>query len=329
MPSELKAVYLIVGADRPKVARALARLRARFPEGAVERLSARDASGADAVAACNALGLFGGGSRLVVVEDVERWKAADVRALADYLATPSPDTVVALTGEAKADGPLAKAVRKSGEVLAYDVPRKALARWVGEQFERLGARADAAACRALVELVGDDLVALGGEAEKLATWAAGDPIAAEDVQALVATQAEDPFALTEAWGRRDVAAALTACEAALERSGRPRRDEVHRLAGALARHVARVAACQRLAADGVTAREAAGRLRLRPYAAVKAFEHAARYSEEELADAVVRLAALDHGLKGGSRLREELQLARTLVEVTAEQTAAAAPTTSG
>ena len=80
--TELKPAYLIVGGDRPKISRALHRLRARVGEEAVEHLSAREASGADAVAACNALGLFGGSSRLVLGDDGERWEAPDAKAVA-------------------------------------------------------------------------------------------------------------------------------------------------------------------------------------------------------------------------------------------------------
>ena len=75
MSSEpLLPVYLLTGSDRPKHLRALRRLRSRFDPEAVEQLAAESASGADAVAACNALGLFGGagGGRLVVVHGVER-----------------------------------------------------------------------------------------------------------------------------------------------------------------------------------------------------------------------------------------------------------------
>ena len=326
MPADLAPVYLIVGGDRPKVGRALARLRARFPDGAVDRLSARETTGAAAAGACNALGLFAGGGRLVVVDDVERWKAADVEAVAVYLADPAPDAVLALTGGAKADSALARLVRKHGEVLAYDVPKRALPRWVGEQFERLGAHADQAACRTLVELVGDDLDELAVEAEKLATWAAGEQIGAAVVQELVAGRAETAiFALTDAWGRRDVGAVLRACEEIIERSHRPRRDDVHRVAGQFGNHVARVRTCQRLAAQGVTPREAAGKLKQHPFAVEKAFQHAARFSEEELRDAAVRLAELDFALKGGSRSPAELELERALLDVTAERPAAQRP----
>jgi DNA polymerase III subunit delta len=322
---ELDPVYLIVGGDRPKVARALARLRGRFPESGVDRLSARDASGADAVAACNALGLFGGGARLVVVEEVERWKAADVEAVGAYLGDPAPDAVLALIGGAKPDSPIGRLVRKHGQVLAYEVAKRAVPRWVGEQFERLGARADQAACRMLVELVGDDLDELGAEVQKLVTWAGGEEVDAAAVQKLIPRSAETSvFVLTDAWGRRDVAAALGACEEILERSHRPRRDELPRIAALLGSHVARVRVCQALSAQGVTPREAAGRLKQHPFAIEKAFGHAARFSEEELRQAVVRLAELDFALKGGSRVPGDLELERALVDVTVEATAAKA-----
>src|SRR5204863_8638354 len=123
--TELKPVYLIVGADRPKIQRALRRLRDRIGEDATELRSAFDASGDDAAAACNALGLFGEGGRLVFVTDIDRWKAADVKAIGSYLSSPAPATVLALAGEeSKKDSALAKACAKVGGVLVYDVAQR-------------------------------------------------------------------------------------------------------------------------------------------------------------------------------------------------------------
>jgi DNA polymerase-3 subunit delta len=318
VPSELKPAYLLGGSDRPKIARALRRLRARIGEDSVEQLSARDSSGADAVACCNALGLFAGGGRLVIVDEVERWKARDVESVSAYLMSPSPETVLALVaGEVKKDSALAKAVAKTGELLVYDVPRKRLPEWVAEQFARLGADADRDACRVLVELVGENLDELALEIDKLATWAAGEPIGVDAVERLSAGRAETSiFALTDAWGRRDVAAVLSAAESRLERSDRPRSGELPRLVGLLVNHIGRVRACRALAEEGVTPREAAARLKLHPFAAEKAFTQARSYTAEELAGAVVRLAELDHALKGGSRLAPDLELELALVEVT-------------
>jgi DNA polymerase-3 subunit delta len=72
----------------------------------------------------------------------------------------------------------------------------------------------------------------------------------------------------------------------------------------------------RLADEGVRSSEVASRLKIHPFVAEKGAKQAGNFSPEELAQAMVRLAELDAGAKGGSRLPPELQLERTLVEVT-------------
>jgi DNA polymerase-3 subunit delta len=315
---DLKPVYLLTGTDRPKIAVALQRLRARIGEDATEQLHAADASAEDAVAACNALGLFGGESRLVVVDGVESWKAADVKELESYLAAPAPTTVLALVGDGiKKDSALAKAVAKVGQLLAYDVTKKQLPEWVGEQFARLGASADRDACRALVEAVGEDVGDLASEIQKLATWANGESITRATVEELAVGGAETPiFAVTDAWGRRDVAATLRATESLLDRSHRPRSGELIRIVASMVGHVGRVRKVSRLADEGVRPSEMASRLKIHPFVAEKSAKQAANFSQDELAQATVRLAELDAGAKGGSRLPPDLQLERTLVEIT-------------
>jgi DNA polymerase III subunit delta len=313
---ELKPAYLLTGSDRPKIDRAVHRLRDRFGDDSFERLSAEDASGEDAVGACNAMGLFATGGRLVLVDGVERWKAPDAKAVGDYLASPAPGTVLALVGsELRKDSPLAKACAKAGQVLVYEVSKRALPKWVSDQFARHGVRVTSEACRALIELVGDNPRELAGEIDKLALWAGSDEVGEDEVERLVAARADvPPFVLTDAWGRRDVAGVLSACESILERSTRS--GEIPMLVGRLVAHVRRVQACQRLDAGGVRAREAAAELKMHPFAAEKAFGQARNFSVEELREAIVRLSDLDFAIKGGSRLPADLELQRTLVAIT-------------
>src|SRR5207248_6052289 len=132
---------------------------------------------------CNSPGLFGTGRRLVVVSDVERWKAADVKTISAYVAAPAPDTVLALVAEAvKKDSALAKACAKAGEVLVYDVVKRRLPEWVGRQFAGRGVSVDAEAARLLVELVGEDPEELASEIDKIATWAGDDPVGTREVE---------------------------------------------------------------------------------------------------------------------------------------------------
>jgi DNA polymerase-3 subunit delta len=322
--TDLKPVYLITGGDRPKIQRALRRLRSRIGEDGVELLSANDIGGDDAVAACNSMGLLGGGRRLVIVEEVDRWKAPDVKVIAAYLASPAPDTVLALVaGELKKDSALGKACAKSGVVLVYDVAKRRLPDWVKQQFADRSVDVDAEAARLLVEIVGEDPEELATEVDKIATWAAGEPVGVREIEQLAAGCAEIPgYNLTDAWGRRDLPAALAACQTLLERSGDPVSRTVPQLIGLLVGHVKRVRDCQLLAEEGLSAREAASRLKRHPFYVEKLYAQSRNYGTDELRGAVVRLASLDHAVKGGSRLAVDLELERALIDITRPREAA-------
>lgn len=324
-----KPVYLLTGSDRPKIHLALERLRGHFAPEAVETVSSVDTSGGAAVALCNAGSLFGD-ARLVVVEQVDGvrggaenrlrggWKAADVEAVVAYLASPAPDTVLALVGEdVKKTTALAKACAKAGRVLEFSVAKKELQGWVAARFADRGVRAEPDACAALLQLVGDDVDALASEVDKLATWAAGEPIGEREVTALAAPMADLPvYELTDAWAAREPARALEVTERLFEQESKQRRETAARLAGALGGHLARLRAIKRLAAAGKGPKEAAATLKLHPFYASKVFAQAEGFSNEELEDAVVRLAELDGALKGQSRLTPDLEVQRTLVALT-------------
>jgi DNA polymerase-3 subunit delta len=326
MADELKPAYLLAGSDRPKIDRALGRLRRRFEPDAVDLLSASETSADDAIASCNALGLFAGGGRLIVVAGVEAWKADDAKAVAAYLKAPTPaTTLVLVAGELKKEAPIARVVGVAGEVLLWDVPKRGVQRWVADQFQVHGVKLDADAGRVLVELVGEDPYDLAAEIDKLATWAGDERVSADDVERLVAPRGESTsFALTDAWGARDVAGVLRASESLLERTGDPPSRTIPKMLAVLGSHVSRIQQCQALEASGVSARDAATRLRRNPYYVGKLYAQARNFSPEELEDVTIRLADLDHALKGGSRLAAELELDRALVEITAPRRQGAA-----
>jgi DNA polymerase-3 subunit delta len=322
-----KVVYLITGGDRPKIEKALERLRAHFAPEAMEIVSALEVPGEEAVALCNAGSLFGD-ARLIVVMEIDGvkaergrrggWKASDVEAVAAYLESPAPGTVLALVAEElKSSSALWKACEKHGRVLPYDIAKGKLQGWVAEQFRQRGVRAEPDACAALIHVVGDDLRTLANEIDKIATWAGEEPVGEREVTALAASNIDVPgYELTDAWATRDVARALELSETTFHNDPKPRRDVAPRLVGQLGAHLGRLRALKRLAAEGVSSKEAAVRLKLNPFYAGKLYRQAEGFSDEELDDAVVRLAALDGALKGQSKLTADLELQRTLVELT-------------
>lgn len=321
-----KPVYLITGSDRPKVETAVRRLCSHFEVEAIETVSALETAGDEAAGLCNAGSLFGD-ARLIVVTDVDGvkaergrrggWKAADVETIVTYLDSPAPATVLALVAEEqKASSALWKTCAKEGQVLAYDVAKKELHGWVAEQFRQRGARAESDAVAALIQLVGDDLRTLKVEVDKIATWAGDEPIGEREVEALVPSNADVPiYELTEAWSVRDPARVLAVSETLFEHDPKPRRDVAPRLAGSLASHLGRLRALKQLAAEGIKPKEAAERLKLHPFRAQKLYAQAEGFSAEELDDAVVHLASLDGALKGQSKLAPDLEVQRTLLEL--------------
>ena len=321
MADDLLPAYLLTGSDRPKIGRALRRLRTRFGDEAVELMSADTVSGEDVAGSLNSLGLFGAG-RLVVVQSVERWKKADVEALDGYLTDPVDGAVLALVAdEPPKDDALGRLVaRLGGEVLAYDIPKpKDPSVWVRSEFVRMGAQVTDDAARRLVEIAGDDIAFLEQEVEKLATWAGGEQIGPREVEALAVPVQESPvWALSDSWGSREVGEVLAACEAELEKGVEPFLISVR-----LAAQVGLVRAVQALADGGLGAREIAGRLKKHEFRVRKALGHAERYSRDELDAAIVRLAELDAALKGASRLSNELELELALLEITAAREPAA------
>ena len=305
-------VYLLAGSDRSKIRLALIRLKARF-EGA-QTITADAASGEEAVAELNALGLFGGGGgRLVIVEGVERWKAEDAEAVAAYLAAPVEGAVLALVAEEPLKGSkLPDVVGKTGQVLTYEAPKpRDLPAWVQARFREHGSSVDREAVRALVEIVGDDVAALSSDVDKIAVWAGEEPVGRREVELLaVPAQEATAWAVTDAWGARDLPRALAACQADLEHG-----DDPFLVAVRLAAQVGLVRAARALSDEGLNARDIAKRLRRHEFRVRKALGHADNYSRDELDAAVVRLAELDAALKGSSRLAGELELERALIEL--------------
>ncbi len=121
-----------------------------------------------------------------------------------------------------------------------------------------------------------------------------------------------PWTLTDAWGEHDVTGVLDASDRMLRRGSTP-----SGLAWALSDQVALVSACSSFAAEGIRPAEATKRLKRRSEFPVrKAYAQAEHWDLDELRSATVRLADLDVAIKGGSRLPDELELTRALVDVT-------------
>ena len=144
-PAPLLPAYLILGTDRPKVRRAVARLRQRVIDEAgsdlnVVVLDAEHDKVEVLIDAAASPGLTFG-TRLLLILNGHKWNAKARQQIVAYLQDPMPDTCVALEAESlAASDALFKAVTKLGGVLHFDLPEEVRDGGVG-QGARQGAPA--------------------------------------------------------------------------------------------------------------------------------------------------------------------------------------------
>ncbi|HKP89268.1 MAG TPA: DNA polymerase III subunit delta [Thermoleophilaceae bacterium] len=171
--AQLKPAYLVCGEDDAKIDSWRGRVRRRAEEengpGGLESLDART-SGPDEVAAALSTLTFGTGTRYVMVDGIDAWKAGDLDPLERELGSPAPDTVLVLIARGKAPARLAKAVEKAGgERREYAAPKPwELPRWAAERAQEEGLRLDKDAAKLLVERAGPSQQRIAREIEKLA-----------------------------------------------------------------------------------------------------------------------------------------------------------------
>lgn len=205
--------YLVVGEDELKRRTVLERLRKRIGElGDLEfnrdEFDGERASGEAIVSACNTLP-FASDLRLVEVSSAEKLVKADSEAIISYLNAPNPTTVLALSSHKLAKNTrLYKAIAKIDKKAVIDctpMKRFELVRALRSMAVGHGFTLTQAASEKLVELIGEDTVALDSELQKLALACAGsDAVTDRDVNMLVARTAEaKPWELVDAFSARD------------------------------------------------------------------------------------------------------------------------------
>ena len=311
--TSLRSAYLICGSDRPKVRRAVERLRRRvvaeagsdlnvsvFDVGEADERQTAQSKRADVLSAALAAlqtPSFIPGLRLVLVTNGHRWLAKDRQALVAYLDDPMPDTVLAVEGDTFGkDDALFKAVKKHGEVLRYDLPKRhELGTWVRERARARGLGLDAAAARHLLALVGEDPERLEGELDKLAAYCRGQEATVEAIDMVCSASIDTKvFDLMDAVGHRDRGQAFRKLEEVYAAG-----EEPQRVFYSLVRHVRLLEQTMDLAAKGpVKASELASQLKVHPFTARKLIDQHRSYDRRAIDRALAGLADADAAMRG-------------------------------
>jgi len=305
--ARFRAAYLIHGDDHGRIAERRARLRAlaeaESGSAGIEVFEG-DAATAEAVAGALSAMTFAVGRRFVIVDGVERWRAADERVVGPALAGLADDTTVVFFGreEGRARVPdwLADGVRKAGGDISAErtVRPWELPRWAVAQAKQLGIELHPAAARALVAHVGERQQRLLRELEKMALELGdGAQIGLEEVEQLTASSAERrSWTLADALVARDGAAAT--------RAYFELREQGERLAGLLftiARRLREALDVATRLEAGESAAQVRRGLRMPPRAAERFVADVQRTDAASLRTALATIADLELASRGGQR----------------------------
>lgn len=318
MAEEMGSLYLFAGTDQAKIDSTRARLRARAEgEGGVgalevfEPIEGRGAPDHEALLGAIPAMSLTESRRYLLADGVERWRDAQLEAVAAALRELPPDLTVVLIARAKAPGKLARAVKAAnGEVREFEAAKaRDLPRILVTDAARLGFRLDPAAARMLVDRMGASPPRLQRELERLALWAGpGGEVAATDLDTMIADTSEAAvWALSDALLEGDAGKALAIGERLISQG-----ENVTGLIYGLASRLRKACAAAARLESGAPPKQVESSLGMHPYAAKQLIGRLRHTSVEELREATIALADLEVWCRGGADYGDELALTLAL-----------------
>jgi DNA polymerase-3 subunit delta len=310
---ELQPVYLLVGDETYIADQVSAAIRKAALDGPAagfndERFHAGETRASSVVAAARTLPMMAQ-RRFVQLRGAERWDAKNAASddgvhpldvLAQYLADPSPSTVLLMTAS-KMNGSrkLVKAAKKAGWLVSCSSPsRRELPGWIAREARRRGHEMEPTVADALAELVGPELAPVVDAIERLSLYVGGEGVIDEAALAQVVTRVrqDDVWALVDALAARRLSAGLAALHDAFDA-----RDGGLPLLGAVAWRVRQLVKFQAAMRSGAARADAAKRAGVPPFKA-NDLERAVRsMSPATLDNWLLLLAEADQALKGSRR----------------------------
>ena len=317
--ADLKPVYLISGDDDAKIDAWRARVRARAERdhgpGGLEHFDGK-ADGPGAVAGALAAMTFAAGTRYLLAEPVQDWKADEIAELEPSLAAMPPETVLVLIARGKAPARLAKAVEKAGgEAREYGAPKPwQLSKWVIDRAREEGLTIDSEAAKDLVQAVGPRQQQLQREIEKLrvALHPAGHVTAADVEEHASGETGTQAYELADAIVAADLPAALALAEQLRAADERPAK-----LVFPLVRRLRDVHRAAVLLDAGMPEQQVAGALKMPPWAVKRTVAQAKRAQREVLERALEALAEFELESRGGGERELDDDTAFTMTLVSA------------
>jgi DNA polymerase-3 subunit delta len=276
-------------------------------------LYGRDASGPELVNLCQTLP-FMSEKRLVIVKDIDAFKAGDLEDIVHYLKDPSPSTcLVLLSNQGKYEKKaVVSAVEAHGAVTRfYPLLDREIISWIEGWVRTRGISIQRDAAQFLFQTLGNDLHKIGNELEKVLIFIKEKKtIAFEEVRTVIGDFREyTSFDLADALGSKDREKALVILSRLLQEGEAP-----VGLLASIAWNFRRLMTAKSMEAAGMGPGEVIKALRVIFHQANLFKEQMRRYTLDELKEVFSILLSTDKALKSGG-LNGKLILERMIVRL--------------
>jgi DNA polymerase-3 subunit delta len=311
----LEPVYLIHGPERFVIESFLARLKdivlgGPMGEFNIHSLKAKETSGSAIVGQAMELPMLSP-FRLIIVEDADKFLAADFERLEAYIENPSPTTVLVLVGT-KFDSQrriIIKANKKGWMHDAAALSERELASFVASRAKQRNVQLTRAAVEAVGLAIGPDRAALDDAVERLGLFVGKGQVAdeAEVAQVVSTVRQHSVFELVDAIGNRRVDEAMKLLGSLVVQ-----RQEPILISTMIARHMRQLLLARIHLHLRTDERELPALLGVPPFATKKLLAQSQKFRGNVLEAALQRLARTDLELKSarrpGARVLEETVL---------------------
>jgi DNA polymerase-3 subunit delta len=309
----MKTAYLFAGGDSAKLSATLARLRARAEReggpGALEIFAGGGGGAPDADALIGSIPAMSltADRRYLLADGVERWKKAQVEAVAAALAEAPAEVSVVLVARGSAPKGLPEAVKAAGgEVHLFAAPSsRELPSWLVSGARDRGFTLAPHAARTLASRVGGSTERLAGELDRLALWVGdGGSVDVTDVERMTIDSSERAgWALGDAIVSRDREAAVATADALLDQ-GEAVTPMVYGMASRLRSAYQAAVAIE----AGTPAGQVEAALPMAPYPSKLLVRSVQGVDPAELSVAIGAVADLEWWTRGGSDYSDEVAL---------------------
>ena len=301
---ELSPVYLFYGPNEFLKEKVLARFRQKVLAPGTADFNVQvfygDEAGAEEIIEAARSVPFMAERRLVIVRRASSLGKTEQARFLSYLDNPVISTcLIFVATDVNFRHPLFSRIRKNATAVHFTrVRENRIVPWLMATAKDMGLNITHEACAYLHQIVGNSLMELHGELEKLSLRYGKDPVDVSQVKEMATwTRAYSIFELTDYLSQKDCKRALEALHKLLEQGGR---DSALSILGMLNRQFRLLWRVKFMKARGAE-KEVPSAVGMPPFLARKLLAHVDKWSEGQLKKFLGSLCVVDSRLKSGSQ----------------------------